>query len=189
MATDGPDAADLAARIERLERHNRWLWCAFLASLLAAALPCVLTVLMFRGGGAPVRASVVEARELYVVDDAGVRCGELTTEGDAAVKFLLRDARDMVRCSIGMYEDHGPAVYFYDRPGAPRVMLGIRDGAPMEAFWPATKGLPANLFLNGDVPIIGILDRTRGAAELALGEEGPHVTLWDREKKPIFSKP
>lgn len=94
----------LRQRVDRLERHNRYLRLAGFAMLVAVIAVGVI-------GRATAYSSIVEAKE-----------------------FILKDTRGEVRASLGLGGSGSPVLRFDDGDGRTRIVFGIVNGVPQAKF-------------------------------------------------------
>jgi hypothetical protein len=184
-------------RLDRLERANRRLRSAVVATALAALLPWVVAA---RGA-----SDVVESTEIVLRDAAGVHRGGLrvTAGGEAALTLADGSGHERFvattdaagRSGLGFYDAEGhprarfqttddSSLNFYDRRGKLRAAFGLTEYGPRwvsEAVDRAVRAAAAS----GDPFAIDVreIERAveRGNAET---QQGPVLKLFDPRGRP-----
>jgi len=174
------------ARLERVERENRWMKRAGLAGLLAAA--CVLVM-----GQARPAARAVEAQSFILQDASGAKRAELVLEAGApgsepspVLRFLDAKGGDTLSMSSTRLElagkaDLGPDILLDDAKGSPRADLGLQHGLPFVVL-NDEKGIVREQmgFSEGGEPILAINDE-KAAPRVGLGFSNgrPSISVMD----------
>jgi hypothetical protein len=167
-----PDAnmSALAARVERLERQNRWLMrtlvivaaaAAFLVAIAAAAKPDI--------------PDVVTAKSFQIVDNDGKIRGELGFTDDGAQGLVLRDPDGKERALIAVSPDGFAAMRLFGATGD-KSFAGITvspHGSGLGlAYLDADGNYRVGLDIQGESP-----------------DQTPSLKLFDKDGKELFSAP
>lgn len=188
MMTCGPDLADLAARLDRLERQNDRLarqnrrlkraGVAFLVLTGAALLLGQATP----GQAGPQKDDYVFSKS-FVIRDTGGKMRVALGVFDGAAGFNLYDEDGVARARLFVDRD-GPRFTLADKDGKRRVKLSLDDGEPVLALADGTEktrvGLAlrkaeTNFDLTGEAAVR--LSDSKGKQRVLLRAEGARSTL------------
>jgi len=111
---------NLAARLSRLERQNRWLKIGGLAALAAVG------GLLLIGATAPPK--VVEAQQFVLRDENGATAATLTAMQDGP-KLILYGAGEKICAALSVTKD-GANLQLADAQGDRRALLGVAADGP-----------------------------------------------------------
>jgi hypothetical protein len=123
-----PVEDSIATRLAAVERHNRRIRRLGLATLVA--LGCA-TAGYLTLGGATVHRSLLESRELELLDASGRSRAFVRVYANAPVMQLL-DAQGKVRLSLGLRFDDTPFIELSDDTGTTRASLKVGSGGDPE---------------------------------------------------------
>ncbi len=180
MADHGTEWAALAARVDKLERHNRWLRRAGLMVLVVAGTGLV--------AAAQQRREQVIADRIALRDENGKVRAELVMD-KGAPRLQMYDADDKVRLRATV--NKGPALILLDEEEADRVVIGYTKerGGAMDLY-DADKnqlvGLRAHA--NGQGLVL-FDDKGRARVGLVHTKKGPRFDLMDEDGQPILTLP
>jgi hypothetical protein len=166
--------AQLASRLERLERDNRRLkGFAAVALVLAAALAAI-----YASGPTPQKFT---AHEFDVVDDSGaVRVKLDASKGEPEV--VLLDSKGNRRVVTALVGGLIPAIALLDAQGMTRMQMDLTLDMPTIALIGA-QGNMVKVGLDSGEPDIVLSGGQGNAAEMALHSGEPDINLFDGQGK------
>lgn len=184
----------LAARVERLERQNRWLTSALLIVAVGAALLVTLAAV-----APPSIQDVVKAKSFAVVDDEGNVRAELGFSADGSHGLVLRDADGSERATLAVStKGSAQGLSLRDPEGKTRALLAVSpDGfAGVRLFGAADAKSFAGITVSPHGTGLGLayLD-AEGKQRVGLSilgvppDQSPSLELYDADGKTVFSAP
>jgi hypothetical protein len=188
-------SSDLEALVERVDRlmqshadlrmQNRRLRRTATTAVLVATVACVLTMLQMAQGGR------VEARELVVRDDSGVKRAQLGFDGDQTVLTLfdatglsrlalaagargthveLRDQSGRLRANLGTLRDGSPSLLYCDEHEKPRsVLVALASGITGLTCFDGARIARTFIGISASATATVGLNNTRGKSQVSLG--------------------
>jgi hypothetical protein len=178
-----PEQESVLARIAALERQNRRLrWMTLGLGLLVIAG----VGLSFLNLGVQANAPTPKpkAEKLVLHDESGKERIVLKAEKDNPAIQILNPAGNPV-AQIGAKE--GAHIHFYDSKGTPRLVLASGDKGAKLLFLDENS-LGRTEISDSDSPLLLLRDE-KGRRILEVLKEGPSLTFFDKEGKPLFTKP
>jgi hypothetical protein len=201
------ETADLAARLDRLEKQNRRLRWMALALLVTGGLGFLVAA------DAP-KNQTVEASKFVLRDADGQARATLAMDPQVGPVLTFMTAKGTSRAKLALLDSKGgdPVLTLHDEKGATRGGLTISGGAPMMLFLDQDQkmqmalgvdsGKPSlvlqnaagtrqlGLGLEKDGPLIQLTDpKGQAKAALSVTADGPHLTLTGKDGTSLFSKP
>ena len=196
--------ADLLARVEQLEKANRYL------KMATTIVPLLMTILGMLAGcihassgiagterGNEMVPTVIRTNRLDVLDEMGrVRISLMTNENQPSIN--LYDEQGKVRASLDSTES-GSSLSFSDATYVSRVLLhetalSFRDESGKLQMLYGNRALSlfddeghkaANLFTDEQGPRLLLYDEMQKARViLASSKSGPALLMWDSVNKP-----
>jgi hypothetical protein len=171
-------------RVAALERQNRLLWrLTLVLALLAAAAAFWPFVAVRAEAFAPAPRSVSVDR-LAVRDESGKERIVLKVEKDTPLLQILNSAGKPV---AQMGYRRLSFIHFIDSNGRPRMELAAGDTSARLALLDEHADR-AEINVGGDNPLLRLRDEKHRRV-LEVVKEGPRLTFFDGDGKPLFTKP
>jgi len=154
---------ELRARIEKLEKQNRWMKRLGIAAFLCVA------VTIFIAADAPlkdIQCRSITTSELVLVDPDGKLQANFKTKENGP-RLTFNDSKGTLRTTLSV-DETGPKLSFYDSKGETRATLNTIDDGPGLFFYESKGTLRAIFATREKVPI-----------------PGPVLSFMDKNAKPM----
>ena len=176
------------ARLEKIEKENRWMKRAGLAGLLVAACFVVM-------GQARPAVTALEARSFILQDASGTKRAELVLEAGApgsepspVLRFLDGKGNDTASLSSTRLElagksDLGPDILLDDVKGSPRVDLGLDHSEPFVILNDEKGVVREDMGFSETHEPIFVINDDKAAHRVGLGFTGgrPSISVMDAQ--------
>ena len=157
--TTAPQNKDLAARIDRLERRNRW------TGAIAALSIMLLLATWLLAAATPGQNEVRASRFLLVDENGKGRAAFWLKDGVPALD--LCDENGAVRGSFAVSKE-GPHLYLFDQTGKHRGDFSVSKDGPLLALYDETG---------------------KSRVQFTVSKDGPGLAMYDENAKPLFFAP
>lgn len=160
--------ATVTQRLDRLERENRKLKLAGVATLIA------ITAVVLMGQATPKReAKVIEAEQFILKDSEGRHRGGLQVMADGRPILRLADEKGWPRAELVVLSNNTPALYFYD----------YEKGRDVDRKYLAWLGVSRH----GSVTLALVDPEEQSEAQLSV--PGPRLHFIDKDGRVVWSAP
>lgn len=118
----------LIARVERLEKQNKWTRAILFCTLILTAFSYSARTIKPAGaeGDAAAVSKVIRTNRLEIVDDSGKISGVFESNGGAPFISLYNEEKERGRLSLA--SDGAPNFYLFDKEGKSRFAFGLTNG-------------------------------------------------------------
>jgi len=171
------------ARLERVERQNRWM------KLLGAVVLALAGAVLLMGQAFP---KIEEASSFLLRDREGNIRSTLITGADGSVIQDFYDKAGKARITLSVLPDGSPRLQFYDNAGTPRAGLVVLPDSSGLVFSDRNKKPRVTLSMLADgVSGLQLLD-PNGKPRAVLGalpDGSPRLEFLDADGKVLFQAP
>ncbi len=171
---------EMSARLEKVERQNRWMRAGGIAALVLAAAGAAM-------GQAVPAPKVIQAERFEVVDSKGKSRVSIGAAEDGSSGLEISDNKGKPRVAVGAFTNGCVGLILYDGDGKRRTEISVlQDGSPVLRLCDKEEKDRAALAVHPDgCPGFGLLDKEeQSRMGFALAVDGaPAIMLSDRRGK------